>query len=167
MNVFRIDDHGGLYLSSDIDDWSVIAEKKISAVIDLDGGIDKGVPTTADSLIYVYFPFLDENVPDTDKLHAIAEMAADLIGRGKRVLCHCLLGYNRSALMAGLILYHLGKTGPEALDLIRERRPGALFNSVFADYLSSLGNAPYHHPDQVSHTIRPGRSDVAGASPEK
>jgi protein-tyrosine phosphatase len=159
MNVFRIDEKGGLYLSSDIDDWSVIAEKSIDAVIDLDGGIDRGVPTEAGRLIYIYFPFHDEDVPDPVKLHAIAEFGAEMIANGRKVLCHCLMGYNRSALMAGLILYHLGMTGPEALELVRERRPGALFNPVFADYLANLGTAAHQHPDQNRHQVRADRSD--------
>jgi protein-tyrosine phosphatase len=162
MNVFRIDDLGGLYLSSDIDDWSVIREKNISAVIDLDGGIDKDVPTDANGLIYIYFPFHDEDIPDKAKLHALAAFGAEMISRGQKVLCHCLMGYNRSALMAGLILYHLGKSGLEALDLVRERRPGALFNPVFADYLLSLDNVRITHPDQTKHQIQADRSDRRG-----
>lgn len=165
MKVFRIDDNGGLYLSSDIDDWSLIAEREISAVIDLDGGIDKDVPTESNNLIYLYFPFHDEDLPDTVKLHAIAEMAAGLIASGKKVLCHCLLGYNRSALMAALILYHLGKSGPEALDLVRSRRPGALFNETFANYLLTLGNTVPRHPNETNHIVRADRFDRRSVNP--
>jgi protein-tyrosine phosphatase len=57
------------------------------------------------------------------------------------VLSHCTSGFNRSALVAGLILTELGATGAEALARIRARRPGALFNETFADYLASLGPA--------------------------
>lgn len=153
MKVFKIDDIGGLFLSSDIDDWNIIIENEISAVIDLDGGIDNGVPTDTNSLIYIYFPFHDEDLPDPVKMHAIAELGADLIARGKKVLCHCLLGYNRSALMAGLILYHLGMSGPKSLELVREKRPGALFNPVFSNYLESLGEYHYKHADQNAHQV--------------
>jgi hypothetical protein len=45
--------------------------------------------------------------------------------------------FNRSALVAGLILVELGWSGTRALDRLRERRPGALFNEVFAAYLGS------------------------------
>jgi protein-tyrosine phosphatase len=47
------------------------------------------------------------------------------------------MGYNRSALVAGLILCELGFTGPDAVARLRERRPGALFNERFAAYLES------------------------------
>jgi protein-tyrosine phosphatase len=47
------------------------------------------------------------------------------------------MGFNRSALVAGLILCELGYTGPDAVSRLRARRPGALFNDTFADYLKS------------------------------
>jgi protein-tyrosine phosphatase len=48
------------------------------------------------------------------------------------------MGYNRSALVAGLILHKLGMPGPDIVQRIRDRRPGALFNDCFAEYLESL-----------------------------
>jgi protein-tyrosine phosphatase len=48
------------------------------------------------------------------------------------------MGFNRSALLAGLILVYMGFEGSRAVELLRSRRPGALFNQVFADYLRSL-----------------------------
>src|SRR5262245_5241187 len=155
MDVIRIDERGGLYLSPDIDDWSAILAHSISAVIDLDGDLDPGVPTTPGGLLYVYFPFQDDALPDLEKLHAVAAMGAELVGTGQRVLCHCLLGFNRSALLAGLILVHLGMSGREAVALLRDRRPGALYNEVFAAYLESLpGGGHLVHADQVQHAIR-------------
>ena len=50
----------------------------------------------------------------------------------------CGVGFNRSALVAGLILHELGISGVAALARIRERRAGALFNDVFAWYLAAL-----------------------------
>jgi protein-tyrosine phosphatase len=48
------------------------------------------------------------------------------------------MGFNRSALVAGVILNKLGMGGSEIVERIRARRPGALFNEVFANYLNSL-----------------------------
>jgi protein-tyrosine phosphatase len=53
------------------------------------------------------------------------------------VLAHCGVGLNRSALMIALILRYLGMDGAAAVDRCRQRRPGALYNKVFADYLIS------------------------------
>jgi protein-tyrosine phosphatase len=56
------------------------------------------------------------------------------------------MGFNRSALLAGLILRYLGMSGPEVVEHLRQRRPGALFNEVFAAYLVSLEELPPSHP---------------------
>jgi hypothetical protein len=48
------------------------------------------------------------------------------------------MGFNRSALVASLILHKLGLDGPEIVERLRKRRPGALFNEVFASYVGSL-----------------------------
>jgi protein-tyrosine phosphatase len=62
-------------------------------------------------------------------------MAASLMQEGHRVLAHCGMGYNRSGLIAGMILKALGIPGVAAVARIRDRRPGALFNDRFAEYL--------------------------------
>jgi protein-tyrosine phosphatase len=81
-------------------------------------------------------------------------LGAEIVGGGRKVLCHCLMGFNRSALVAGLILVHLGMSGPEALAMLRDRRPGALYNPVFAEYLASLpGRGHLVHADAVKHEI--------------
>jgi protein-tyrosine phosphatase len=139
MDIVRLDQDGFLYLSPDIDEWSRVEELQISAVIDMDGDLDIGVPTVPNHMLYIYFPIFDEDLPDLEKLHAVARMGAGLIKSGHRVLSHCGMGLNRSALMAGLIMTYLGTKGPEAVELIRRRRPGALFNDNFASYLLSLG----------------------------
>jgi len=54
------------------------------------------------------------------------------------VLTHCNMGFNRSGLVAGLILTSLGMPGVVAVSRIRARRPGALYNDRFAQYLLDL-----------------------------
>src|SRR5215831_16433262 len=141
MDIVRLDEDGLLYLSPDVDDWAPLEDLRISAVIDMDGDLDIGVPTVPNHMLYIYFPIFDEGLPDLEKLHAVARMGAGLIRSGHRVLSHCGMGFNRSALVAGLIMTYLGVTGPEAVSLIRDRRPGALFNDNFADYLMSIDQA--------------------------
>jgi protein-tyrosine phosphatase len=138
VKVIPLDEQQRLYLSAAIDDWQPIEEHGISVVLDLDGDLDPGVSTVPNHLLYVYFPIQDEELPDLDKLHALARMAAGLMESGHRVLSHCCMGFNRSALVAGLILTHFGLSGEQATALVRSKRPGALFNQVFASYLQSL-----------------------------
>jgi protein-tyrosine phosphatase len=109
-------------------------------------------------LIFFHVPIHDEHNPDKAKLYVLASFGAEIICRVQKVFSHCLMGYNRSALKAGLMLYHLGKSGLEALSLVLERRPRALFKPVFADYLPSRDDARLTHPDQTIHRVRVDRS---------
>lgn len=138
MELFQVDDVARLFISPAISDWNVLAAHKIDTVIDLEGGLDQCIPTLPGSCLYVYFPIYDEELPDPVRLDAVALMGAHLVRSGHHVLSHCGMGYNRSALVAGRILHHLGMSGPAVVERLRARRPGALFNDVFAAHLSAL-----------------------------
>ena len=135
--ITQVDDDGKLFLSAAIENWQPILAKGIDTVIDLEGDVDHGVPSEANKFLFIYLPIHDGSMPDMDRLHGVAKLCADLIKRGDRVLSHCGMGLNRSALMAGLILMYLGMDGKTAVARLQERRPGALYNEVFANYLIS------------------------------
>ena len=134
----RIDDDGKLYISPAIREWAPVAALGIDTVFDMEGGLDECIPSTPDGCIYVYFPIYDEGLPPLSRLEALGRLGAALIRSGHGVLSHCGMGFNRSALVAGAILHQLGMRGPEIVQRIRDRRPGALFNDVFAGYLHAL-----------------------------
>ncbi len=138
--IVQVDDRGRLFLSGSIEQWQPVHERGITVVIDLEGDIDHGVPTRADEFLYVYLPIHDGDLPNLERLHAVARLGAQLVAQGHRVLSHCGMGLNRSALVAGLILMAQGMTGAQAVEQLRERRPGALFNEVFANYLIRVGS---------------------------
>ena len=142
MDIICLDDAGCLYLSPKITDWQHLDDHRITVVIDLEGELDHGVPTIPNHILYIYFPIYDEDLPDTAKLIAVARLGASLVRSGHRVLSHCGMGFNRSALVAGLILMDMGMSGPEVVTYLRQRRPGALFNEVFAQYLEGLDGLP-------------------------
>ena len=138
VTFYRLDDQGFLYISPAIREWAPVAELGIDTVIDLDAGLDECIPTTPDGCLYVYFPIYDQDLPTLTRLEAVANLGAQLIRDGHRVLSHCGMGLNRSALVAGVILNKLGVPGRDIVTRIRERRPSALFTEVFARYLESL-----------------------------
>src|SRR5258707_10829548 len=140
MDLFQVDDHGRLFISPAIEEWAAVAAAGIDVVIDLEGGLDECIPTDINQCLYIYFPIADDidALPPLNKLRAIARLGASLIGDGHRVLSHCGMGFNRSALVAGMILVELGVEGPAIVERLRSRRPGALFNTVFAEHIESL-----------------------------
>lgn len=135
MEIYQIDAQGLLYIGPDIDEWKDLDTNDIHVIFDLDDDLDIGIPEIPDQLLYIYFPFEDRDLPNLTKLHENAKLGASLIRQGYRVLCHCGMGHNRSALLAGLILTYLGMSGEEAVELIRRQRMGALYNKNFATYL--------------------------------
>ncbi|MEO8383165.1 MAG: hypothetical protein ABI779_26145 [Acidobacteriota bacterium] len=136
--LYQVDEHGCLFISPVINDWEIISSHGIDTVIDLEGGLDECIPTVPNGCLYVYFPIFDEELPDLHKLEAVVSLGAHLVSNGRRVLSHCGMGFNRSALVAGLILHRLGLPGQSVVHQLRERRPGALFNEVFAQHILSL-----------------------------
>lgn len=136
--LYQVDDRGALYISPVIKDWNVLESYGIDTVIDMEGGLDECIPTVPGRCLYVYFPIYDEELPDLRKLEAVAALGAHLVEGGHRVLSHCGMGFNRSALVAGRILNRLGMPGKDVVERLRERRAGALFNEVFANHLLEL-----------------------------
>jgi hypothetical protein len=135
MELFQVDDQARLFISPAISDWTPLQPFKVDTVIDLEGGLDGCIPTVPNSCLYVYFPIFDEDLPVLPKLLGVAKLGASLVNNGHVVLSHCGMGFNRSALVAGLILNELGMPGKDVVSRLRERRPGALFNEKFAAFL--------------------------------
>jgi hypothetical protein len=66
----------------------------------------------------------------------LATLAADSIGKDRRVFVRCHSGYNRSGLVVGQALITMGYSADAAVRLIRERRSQwALNNALFVEYL--------------------------------
>lgn len=141
QELYAVDDQGLLFIGPEIEDWVTLQHYHIDTVIDLDGNLDLGVPTIPGHILYIYFPIMDGPLPDLTKLRAVARLGAELVRKGHKVLSHCGLGFNRSALVAGLILIELGSTGPQTVEQLRRHRPGALFNSQFAEFVSTYVRA--------------------------
>jgi len=117
MELFPVDDDGRLFISPAIEEWACVAAAGIDVVIDLEGGLDECIPTDINQCLYIYFPIADDDeaLPPLTKLRAVARLGASLIADGHRVLSHCGMGFNRSALVAGLILVELGMPGPQVV----------------------------------------------------
>jgi predicted protein tyrosine phosphatase len=138
MELVAINEDETLFLSGEIEDWGALRALAIDTVVDMEGTIDPGVPDAPDAILYIYHPILDEELPDLARIEALGVLVADLVRYKRRVLIHCRMGLNRSALVAATALTYLGMTGEQALAHLRERRPGSLFNETFAAYVQAL-----------------------------
>jgi len=121
-------------------DWQPIHDRKIDVVVDLYGTLDPGVPTAPNSILYLFWPLADvAALPDTKVLDVLADAVVRLIGLGHKVLVHCHRGKSRSGLFNAIVLMKIcNLDGKTAVDLIRQKRPGALGNQTFVEYLQGL-----------------------------
>ena len=138
MDLVAINAEETLFVSGAIDDWSLIRDRRIDTIVDMDGGIDPGVPEAPNGVLYVYFPIRDEDLPCREKLQAVGRMVAELIRTEHVALVHCRMGFNRSNLVIATALTYLGMSGEKALAHLQRIRPGALYNEAFAEYVASL-----------------------------
>ena len=109
-----------------------------SSIIDLDGTIDSDVPEVPNEILYIYFPFIDEILPDETRLTALARLVAQLIQAGQVVLIHCYMGLNRSNLLAATALTNLGMDGRKVVEHLQHIQPAALYNVTYAEYVQNL-----------------------------
>ena len=138
MDIVAVNPAETLFVSGNIEDWSAIRRLRIGVVVDMDGDVDAGLPQGSDEIFYIYHPIRDEDLPNLAKIEALGRLVADLVAAGHRVLVHCRLGFNRSVLVVATALTYMGLSGREALADLRRRRPGALFNEVFAAHVEAL-----------------------------
>jgi protein-tyrosine phosphatase len=138
VDLVAMNPEGTLYVSGEIEDWEALRERGIDTIVDMDGDVDPGIPEAPGSILYVYHPILDENLPDLSKIEALGRLVAELVSGGHRVLVHCRMGFNRSVLVTATALTYLGMTGEQAVSHVRECRPGALFNETFAEHVLAL-----------------------------
>ena len=138
MDIVVINEEQTLFVSGEIEDWQTLVERGIDTIVDMDATVDAGLPQAPGSVLYIYHPILDEDLPNLVKIEALGRLVADLVSSDHRVLVHCRMGFNRSVLVIATALTYLGMTGAAALDHLRERRPGALFNENFAAHVATL-----------------------------
>ena len=56
LSPVQVDDAGRLFISPVIHDWNLVEQRDIDTVVDLEGGLDIGVPTVPNQCLYVCFP---------------------------------------------------------------------------------------------------------------
>ena len=118
-------------------------------IIDCAGEIPKDFREAALAVYPRVFADLEVVPSNMERLEALAqEIAAGILAeavvepsdtdgaqRPERVFVMCTQGFNRSALVAGMILRELGAHPDAIVEAIRQARPGALTNQTFVRLL--------------------------------
>lgn len=121
---------------------AVLEENDIDYVINLWSRADpdlQGIP----GVTYIHYPIPDGLELPNVKLQMLTNLASGaayhILHSGHAVLVLCHAGRNRSGLLSALIVKELnGCTGQAALEHVRMKRPGAVDNPFFEQFLRSL-----------------------------
>ena len=117
-----------------------LARLRVSVIVNLwsvpDIELQKTIP------YYYHLPIPDGNIKDGELLLLKAQEIARLIRGGKGAIVHCHAGRNRSGLFNALLCMELlGMSGQEAIDHVRRRRPNAIDNNHFVEFLLKQAGA--------------------------
>lgn len=121
-------------------DWQPIHDRRIDVVVDLHGTLDPGVPTSPNSILYIFWPIEDHpELPDLRILDVLTDAIVREIHDGHKALVHCHRGKSRSGLFNAIVVMKLlDVDGTHAIEIVRQGQPEALGNQSFAAYLASL-----------------------------
>ena len=78
----------------------------------------------------LHLPIPDRDVPEPEQVETCMAYLDENLGKGHRVLVHCLGGYGRTGTLLACYLVHCGAPAADALLEIRRLRPGSVENET-------------------------------------
>lgn len=90
-------------------------------------------------MLWFQLPIQDQCMPsdEFERLWVYAGVRIrQLLRGGKKVLVHCRSGLGRTGLVVARLLIELGMSVPQAIEKVREARPGTLHNAAHEGYLA-------------------------------
>lgn len=129
-----------------------IAQSGIDAVLTLATAeelSEYGVPHMHDVFLkhavsWTHFPIRDFDIPsdvDTRAWSALETILAARLKNGGSVLIHCRAGFGRSGMMAARLLMACGSTPDDAVETVRNARPGTIETPAQLDWARNAGDS--------------------------
>lgn len=113
----------------DADDWRNLVAQGVTTVVSLQGERhDEDAFGDLQPTGYLRLPTVDFSPPTHAQLHMGAAFIDAAIRAGEKVLVHCHAGVGRSTMQCAAYLIMTGMSLDEAWDLIKEKRPNAMWN---------------------------------------
>lgn len=83
---------------------------------------------------WISIPIEDQNVPKIDAFSRL-NLILDSLNEGQSLFVHCMGGLGRAGTVVAWLLTHHGFTSIEAIQKVREIRPGAIENNLQEDWV--------------------------------
>ena len=95
------------------------------------------------NLKWIHMPIVDLKSPDhkfMDKWQTTKVLLKNDLIEGKNIFVHCMGGKGRSGTIAAILLVEFGEKHKEAIEIVREKRKGAIETKEQEDFILSYKN---------------------------
>lgn len=89
----------------------------------------------------IHYPIVDHNIPtNLDTFQSLILTICDYFSRGYNILVHCRGGVGRTGIVCACVLINFLNDPEEAINIVRENRPGALKNRFQHDFIRNYAS---------------------------
>jgi len=92
---------------------------------------------------WIHMPIVDLKIPDhkfMDKWQTTKVLLKNDLIEGMNIVIHCMGGKGRSGTIAAILLIEFGEKNKDAIDIVREKRKGAIETKTQEDFILSYRN---------------------------
>tara|TARA_B100000029_G_scaffold443313_1_gene462302 strand:- start:213 stop:740 length:528 start_codon:yes stop_codon:yes gene_type:complete len=97
----------------------------------------------SNDLKWIHMPIVDLKAPDhifMDKWQVTKTLLKNDLAEGKNIVIHCMGGKGRSGTIAAILLIEFGENNKKAIELVRQKRKGAIETKEQEDFILSYRN---------------------------
>jgi len=119
---------------------TLVEDKEIEKLCDKKSFVRK---IYSHNLKWIHMPIVDLKAPDhkfMEKWQTTKVLLKNDLMEGKNIILHCMGGKGRSGTIVAILLIEFGEKHKEAIEIVREKRKGAIETKEQEDFILSYKN---------------------------